>query len=87
LDVSSAYAFEAILTRLFRVLQENTEAKKERYVLFPREMREELASRESDQSATLRMVCDYLASMTEGQALQLYSRLFDPTGGSPFELA
>jgi dGTP triphosphohydrolase len=56
-------------------------------VLFLREMREELASRESDQSATLRMVCDYLASMTEGQALQLYSRLFDPTGGSPFELA
>jgi dGTPase len=76
-----------IVRRLWQTLFENTQDPKTRYELFPREMRSELESLAGDQSASARRVCDYVASMTEGQAVQLYGRLFESSSGSPFLLA
>jgi dGTPase len=55
----------------------------ERNTLLPRAMRRDLANAFGDQSRLARIVCDYIASMTEGQAISLYGRLFETTGGSP----
>jgi dGTP triphosphohydrolase len=46
--------------------------------LFPRPLRARLDTERDNQSALARVVCDYVASMTEGQALRLYARLFEP---------
>jgi dGTP triphosphohydrolase len=54
----------------------------DRHTLFPRELREALRSYEGDATDTARFVCDYVAGLTEGQAINLYRRLFDPTGPS-----
>jgi dGTPase len=71
---------ETIVLRLFEELLENatTRQRKDRFLLFPRPLRERLAIDRDNQSALARLVCDYIASMTEGQALRLYRRLFEP---------
>lgn len=67
-----------ILRELFWTLFENTleNAGSDRLLLFPRSMRDELETLSARQAA--RAVCDYLATMTEGQALRLYAHLFEP---------
>lgn len=68
---------------LRRLLYENATCRGyERLLLFPRSMRDELDTLSAAQVA--RHVCDYLASMTEGQALRLYSRLFEPSAAAEF---
>jgi len=79
---------EKIITRLFDELYANTSpGRTDRFLLFPRRLRAQLATKRDDASGLARMVCDYIASMTEGQALRLYSRLFEPflpASGSDF---
>jgi len=76
---------EEIITRLFEALFDSTQAPaRHRFLLFPRSMRPDLDSDRDNQSALARATCDHIASMTEGQALTLYSRLFEPAGGSPY---
>ncbi len=82
-----AYKGREIIRRLFDCMYANTQssAGRDRFLLFPREYREELRSLADDSSAA-RFVADYIASLTEGQATALYRRLFEPERGSPFEL-
>jgi len=76
-----------IVRRLWERLFENTQTPGTRYELFPREMRRKLHSFAGDATALAREVRDYVASLTEGQALQLYGGLFESGPGSPFVLA
>jgi dGTPase len=70
---------ERIILRLFDELFRNaSDHRSDRFLLFPRNVRPRLAMDQDNQSALARYVCDYIASMTEGQALRLYSRLFEP---------
>lgn len=70
---------ERIILRLFDELLQNATAKRpDRFMLFPRPLRERLAIERDNRSALARFVCDYISSMTEGQALRLYARLFEP---------
>jgi dGTPase len=73
-----------IVQRIFETLLASTKAAKpaDRHILFPRELRESLRSYEGDATDTARFVCDYVAGLTEGQALDLYGRLFEPAGPS-----
>lgn len=73
-----------ILRSLFIALFENTLPgdHSDRLLLFPRSMRAGLETLSSTQAA--REVCDYLAGMTEGQALRLYAQLFEPAAAAPF---
>ncbi|MGH2964023.1 MAG: deoxyguanosinetriphosphate triphosphohydrolase family protein [Solirubrobacterales bacterium] len=73
-----------ILRSLFGALFENTlpVAGRSRLRLFPRGMRDSLDTLSATQAA--RAVCDYLAGMTEGQALHLYARLFEPSAVAEF---
>jgi dGTPase len=75
---------EKIIGRLFKELYDNARARdrKDRFMLFPRRLRGALEVDRDNASILARHVCDYIASMTEGQALRLYSRLFDPHSGS-----
>jgi len=86
---STTFSFKGreILKRLYEALRDNTVTprSRDRFTLFPRDMRDHLAEAQDNQSKLARLVCDYIASMTDGQALHLYSRLFEPTAGSPFE--
>lgn len=71
---------EKIVGRLFKELYANAMAKqrKDRFLLFPRWLRGQLEVDRDNASALARIVADYIASLTEGQALRLYSRLFEP---------
>lgn len=73
-----------ILRSLFTALFENTLPgdRSDRLLLFPRAMRDGLDTLSSTQAA--RQVCDYLAGMTEGQALRLYAQLFEPSATAEF---
>lgn len=78
-----AFKGKEILRELFWALYGNAiEAKNDRLMLFPRQMRDDLDTLSEGQAA--RAVCDYLASMTEGQALRLYSQLFEPSAAAEF---
>jgi dGTPase len=82
-----AFKGREIIRRLFECLFENTQptARHDQFLLFPRDRREVLRRFEGDDFDLARETCDYIASMTEGQAMRLYRRLFEPAEGSPFE--
>lgn len=67
-----AFKGTEILRRLFHALFDE-DTGNARLLLFPRSMRQGLDALAEPETA--RAVCDYLASMTEGQALDLYARL------------
>jgi dGTPase len=69
-----------ILDRLFEALLRSCRRKKprDRYLLFPRRMRPQLRSVSDNQGDMLRLICDYLAGLTEGQVRKLYARFFEP---------
>jgi dGTPase len=76
-----AFKGQEILRRLFAALLENTQQSgRDRLLLFPREQRPRLDTLSEVEAA--RAVCDYLAGMTEGQALRLYAQLFEPSAGA-----
>lgn len=85
---AAAFNGRGIVERLFTVLLENTkaEALHNRHLLFPRELRDPLRSYEGDATDTARFVCDYVAGLTEGRAVDLYSRLCEPSGPGAISL-
>ncbi|MDA2925218.1 hypothetical protein MYX65_11320 [Acidobacteria bacterium AH-259-L09] len=83
-----AFKGEEIIRRIFEALRKNAHPdthRRSRFKLFPTNMRDHLEAAQDDQTKLARLMCDYIASMTEGQAIRLHRRLFEPTGGSPFE--
>lgn len=88
-DVTAGHFYKGheILDRLFEALLKscNMPKKRERYLLFPRRLRPRLRSVYDSESDTRREICDYLASLTEGQVRKLYARFFEP-GNAQFLL-
>ena len=82
-----AYKGREIIQRIFEALLDNTSksAGKGRFDLFSRDKREVFENTKDDESVFARLVCDHIASMTDGQAIRLYRRLFEATGSSLFE--
>lgn len=81
-DLTAGVFFKGheLLDRLFNALLASchVEDRRRRYVLFPRRLRPQLREVADNQSDLRRVICDYLASLTEGQARALYARLFEP---------
>ena len=73
-----------ILERLFEALTEQCLHQKGLHLL-PENVRE-LLERESQDSGRYRRICDYVAGLTDGQAVRTYRRLFDAEFGSIAEL-
>ncbi len=75
-----------MLSRLFRALEENyLEGGKPRLALLSRDFEEEM-HHAKDPHARARIICDYLAGMTDGFATRIYKRMFDPDFGSIVDL-
>ncbi len=83
---------DAVLRRLFKVLRSRylddpEEGDDEAGLrLLPEALEAEL-ERETDGWRRARLICDYVAGMTDGQALRMYRRLFDADFGSFADLA
>jgi dGTPase len=77
---------ETMLERLFDVLHDNyVLPKKSRKHLIPKEAEASILA-ETDETRCARLVCDYIAGMTDGFAIRTYRRLFDPSFGSIVDL-
>ena len=79
-----SYKGKEVLQRLFAVLDQGRES----VGLFPEEQGEnyEQALSDGDEAARKRVICDFLASMTDSSAMRFYSRLFVPGEGSFYEM-
>lgn len=76
-----------MLTRLFRALQENyLEDDSPGLSLLSGDFESEMSQATDDPHRRARIICDYLASMTDGFASRIYKRLFDPDFGSIVDL-
>lgn len=73
-----------VLRRLFTVLDQGRES----IGLFPEDHGEdyERALLDGDDAARKRMICDFLAGMTDSYAMRFYCRLFVPGEGSFYEM-
>ena len=73
-----------VLRRLFAVLDQGRES----IGLFPEDHGEdyERALVNGDETARKRVICDFLAGMTDSYAMRFYSRLFVPGEGSFYEM-
>ena len=73
-----------MLRRLFAVLDQGRES----IGLFPEDHGEdyEQALLEGNETARKRVICDFLAGMTDSYAMRFYSRLFVPGEGSFYEM-
>lgn len=73
-----------VLQRLFAVLDQGRES----VGLFPEDHGEhyEKALLDRDETARKRVICDFLAGMTDSYAMRFYSRLFVPGEGSFYEM-
>lgn len=72
-----------ILGKLFAALQEHT--LNGSLKILPATV-QELLDNETTESGRYRRLCDYVAGLTDGQAVRTYKRLFDPDFGSIAEL-
>jgi dGTPase len=70
------YKGKLIVTNLFRALAQDDSGD-----LFPEDIREVWEEVRHQEDARLRVVCDYISGMTDGYALRLYARLFEPGVG------
>ena len=79
-----AHKGKEVLRRLFAVLDQGQESTG----LFPEDHGEhyEKALLNGDETARKRVICDFLAGMTDSYALRFYSRLFVPGEGSFYEM-
>ncbi len=76
-----------MLERLFAALQENyLQGGPSRHALLSRDFEEEMSRAGDDTNFRARIICDYLAGMTDGFAIRIYKRLFDPDFGSIVDL-
>lgn len=71
------YKGRLIVTQLFRALAQDDSGD-----LLPEDVREPWEEARHDEPQRLRVVCDYIAGMTDLTALKLYARLFEPGVGS-----
>lgn len=71
------YKGKLIVTNLFRALAQDDSGD-----LFPEDIRESWEEVRDQEDARLRVVCDYISGMTDGNAQRLYARLFEPGVGS-----
>lgn len=72
------YKGQVIVMELFQVLHANSDR------LLPQKTQQKLERADNEQ-ARLRLLCDYLAGMTDDYAKRLYSKLFSPAEGSIFD--
>jgi dGTPase len=76
-----------MLERLFAALQENyLQPNSSGLPLLSRDFEEEMARAGEDVGVRARIICDYLAGMTDGFAIRIYKRMFDPDFGSIVDL-
>ena len=54
--------------------------------LLSRDFEAEMSRAGDDSQLRARIICDYLAGMTDGFAIRIYKRLFDPDFGSIVDL-
>ena len=70
---------QKIISELFESLVANPDH------LLPTEMWKKIEAADHDEQVTYRTVCDYIASMSDGEAASMYQRLFLPGAGSVFK--
>ncbi|MEN8007965.1 MAG: dGTP triphosphohydrolase [Candidatus Krumholzibacteriota bacterium] len=76
-----------MLERLFGALQEKyLQGTPSDGALLSRDFEEEMSQAGDDLNTRARIICDYLAGMTDGYAIRIYKRLFDPDFGSIVDL-
>ncbi len=75
-----------MVTRVFQALVENYIGNPRHALVLLPERRERAMQREEDPRKKVRLLCDYLAGMTDGFAIRSYRRLFDPNFGSIVDL-
>jgi dGTPase len=76
-----------MLERVFNALSENYLSDgAPAHGLLSRDFEAEIARADGDHRAGARVICDYLAGMTDGFASRIYKRLFDPDFGSIIDL-
>ncbi len=76
-----------MLERLFGALQEKyLQGTPSAGALLSRDFEEEMLRAGDDVNTRARIICDYLAGMTDGFAIRIYKRLFDPDFGSIVDL-
>jgi len=76
-----------MLDRLFGALKANYLADDgPRLPFLSRDFEQEMSTAGSDQGVRARIICDYLAGMTDGFATRIYKRMFDPDFGSIVDL-
>jgi dGTPase len=75
-----------VLTKLFSAMKEEA-VDRRCFKLFSSPTREALenvvGAADQVERQRMRIICDHLASLTEGEAMALYARMFESTGGSP----
>ena len=75
-----------LLEKLFYALKEHaTGNNNQRLKILPDAVRQ-LIDNETEPRARMRRLCDFIAGLTDGQAVRIYKRLFDPGFGSISEL-
>jgi len=81
---SLGYKGKEVLRRLFAVLDQGRDS----LGLLPEDPGEvyEQALLDGDETARKRVICDFLANMTDSYAMRFYSRLFVPGQGSFYEM-
>ncbi len=75
----------AMLSKIFEALKENYVDKVKNIKLLP-DFSDYIIRQEKDSNKRARLVCDYIAGMTDGFAIRTYKRLFDPDFGSITDL-
>ncbi len=76
-----------MLRRLFGALKANyLDPDAPRHPLLSADFEDEMARTGDDVRAGARVICDYLAGMTDGFASRIYKRMFDPDFGSIVDL-
>ncbi len=76
-----------MLQRLFGALKANyLDPEAPRHPLLSKDFEAEMARVGGDETAGARVICDYLAGMTDGFASRIYKRMFDPDFGSIVDL-
>ncbi|MCP4290330.1 MAG: dNTP triphosphohydrolase [bacterium] len=75
-----------MLNRLFKTLEENyLQDTSPKLSLLSKDFEQEMSTTENPQLRA-RILCDYLAGMTDGFATRIYKRMFDPDFGSIVDL-
>jgi dGTPase len=76
-----------MLKRLFGALQDNYLTEGGPGLPFlSRDFEMEMSAADPDHTVRARIICDYLAGMTDGFATRIYKRMFDPDFGSIVDL-